>query len=320
MPNRWTRLPLAGLLLAALLAVACRPEPGPVPGAPAEPVAAVEALAGALREGDLKRYAELSLPPALHAQQKALWRRQLAEKSSFDAEQAARYAELMQQLAAPGAEEALWAKTEPKLAALEQELGPKWTMGVTMLSGFASTAIAASETMSEAEKGHASGLVSALAAWAGDRARFTDRESARKALGVAARAARELDLPTVEAIGALDYEPMLEKAGVAFRAFKQIASAYGIDADAALAQVQAEVVQIEGPRAVVRVRYPLLGETVSFEQPMRQIDGGWYREDAVQALEEALAEAGPEEPATVVGPDAATLGPDAAAPTAAPAN
>jgi hypothetical protein len=60
---------------------------------------------------------------------------------------------------------------------------------------------------------------------------------------------------------------------------------------------------------VVRVRYPLLGKEVSFEQPMRQIDGGWYREDAIEALEQSVAElaAGPAEAPAV-------------APAAAPAN
>jgi hypothetical protein len=307
-----TRIGRVGLLLALLALAACQRDAEPVPGAPDEPVAAVEALAEALREGDLKRYAELSLPPAMHAQQKALWRQQVAAKNPVDAEQAQRYAELMAQLTAPDAEAALWAKAEPKLVALEQELGPKWTLGVTMLSGFATTAISASETMSEAEKGHATGVVTALAEWAGNQAQFTDRERAKQALGVAVRTARELDLPDVAAIEALDYDPMLEKAGLAFRAFKDVVSAYGIDADAALSQVQAEVIAIDGPRAVVRVRYPLLGQEVRFEQPMRQIDGGWYREDAIEALERSVAELG-------VGP--APEATDAvAAPAAAPAN
>jgi hypothetical protein len=245
----------------------------------------------------------------MHAQQKALWRQQVAAKNPVDAEQAQRYAELMAQLTAPDAETALWAKAEPKLVALEQELGPKWTLGVTMLSGFATTAISASETMSEAEKGHATGVVTALAEWAGDQAQFTDRERAKQALGVAVRTARELELPDVAAIEALEYDPMLEKAGVAFRAFKEVMSAYGIDADAALSQVQAEVIAIDGPSAVVRVRYPLLGKEVSFEQPMRQIDGGWYREDAIEALEQSVAELA-----------AASAEAPAVAPAAAPAN
>lgn len=303
-----TRIGRLGLLSAVLALAACQREPEPVPGAPDEPVAAVEALAEALREGDLKRYAELSLPPAMHAQQKALWRQQVAAKNPIDDEQAQRYAELMAQLTAPDAEAALWAKAEPKLVALEQELGPKWTLGVTMLSGFATTAISASESMSEAEKGHATGVVTALAEWAGDQAQFTDRQRAKQALGVAVRTARELDLPSVDTLEALDYDPMLEKAGIAFRGFKSMISAYGIDADAALSQVQAEVVSIDGPRAVVRVRYPLLGKQVSFEQPMRHVDGGWYREDAIEALERSVAELG------------APVAPTAAAPAAASAN
>lgn len=307
-----TRIGRVGLLFALLALAACQRDAEPVPGAPDEPVAAVEALAEALREGDLKRYAELSLPPAMHAQQKALWRQQVAAKNPVDAEQAQRYAELMAQLTAPDAEAALWAKAEPKLVALEQELGPKWTLGVTMLSGFATTAISASETMSEAEKGHATGVVTALAEWAGDQAQFTDRERAKQALGVAVRTARELDLPDVAAIEALEYDPMLEKAGVAFRAFKEVVSAYGIDADAALSQVQAEVIAIDGPSALVRVRYPLLGQEVRFEQPMRQIDGGWYREDAIEALERSVAE--------LDAAPATGMADSAAAPAAAPAN
>lgn len=291
MPNRWTRV--LTLLFLALALAACRREPAPIEGAPGEPVAAVEALAAALREGDLARYAELSLPPSMQAQQRALWREQVAANAPIDEEQAQRYAELMAQLTAPDAEAALWAKAEPRLAALEQELGPKWTLGVTMLSGFATTAITASETMSEAEKGHASGVVEALADWAGDQATFTDRQAAKRALGVAVRTARELDLPDVQAIQALEYDAMLDKAGVAFRGFKEALAAYGIDTDAALSQVSAEVIALDGPRAVVRVRYPLLGQEVRFEQPMVLIDGGWYREDAVQSLQEAIAAAAP---------------------------
>ena len=320
----WTR-PLSsrivrvGLLLALLALAACKREPEPVPGAPDEPVAAVKALAEALREGDLKRYAELSLPPAMHAQQKALWRQQVAAKNPVDEEQAQRYAELMTQLTAPDAEAALWAKAEPKLAALEQELGPKWTLGVTMMAGFATTAITASDSMSEAEKSHATGVVAALSEWADDQAQFTDRERATQALAVAEATARELDLPTAESIEALDYEPMLDKAGVAFRGFKAALAAYGIDADAALSQVQAEVIQLDGPRAVVRVRYPLLGKEVSFEQPMRQIDGGWYRADAIQSLETLIADSAAAEPAQPTADVAPVVG-DETAPAAAPAN
>lgn len=296
MPIRWTRctpsplIRLIALLLLVALLAACKREPEPIPGAPQEPVAAVEALAGALREGDLKRYSELSLPPAMRAQKAELWRRQVAAAPAIDAEKVQRFNAMMAMLTAPDAEAVLWAKAEPRLAAMQQELGPKWTMGVTMLSGFATTAIAANPTLSEAEKAHATGVVEAFAGWAGDQAQFTDEARARQAIAAAVRTAREIDLPSFDAARALEYDALLEKGGVAFRGAKLIAAAYGVDADAALSQVQAEVVELEGDRAVVRVRYPLFGREVRFEQPMLRIDGGWYREDAVQGLERALAE------------------------------
>ena len=305
-------LPLASRLLAFVLAAgllaACRREPEPVEGAPREPVAAVEALADALRDGDVPRYAQLSLPPAMRVEQAALWERQRAVAPPVDQQAMERYDRLMGRLLAPDAEAALWAEAEPRLAAMQQELGPKWTLGVTMLAGFASAAIAADETLSEAEKSHAGAVVDALAAWAGEQAQFTDPASAKAAIGIAVRTARELDLPTLDALQALDHAAVLEKGGVALRGAKAIAQAYGIDFDAALSQVQAEVIALEDARAVVRVRYPLLGEQVSFEQPMRLIDGGWYREDAIASHQAAMAA------------EAGRLGADEAAPLAAPAN
>jgi len=287
--NRWTR-PLLLLILAVSL-TACRRDPAPVEGAPLEPVAAVEALAAALHDGDLRRYADLSLPPPMRAQQAALWRRQMAVAPPIAAEQVQRYNELMALLTAPDAEARLWAQAEPRLAAIQQQVGPRWSMGVTMMSGFAKTAIAADPTLSAAEQSHAAGVVDAVAAWAGDPAVLTDPARGKAAIGIAVRTARELDLPTLEAARALEHDAMLDKAGVAFRGAKAIAAAFGVDVQAALSQVQAEVVEIDpaGDRAVVRVRYPLLGQQVEFQQPMVRIDGGWYREDAIDALNAALA-------------------------------
>lgn len=292
MPNRWTstavaRACLRGALLALVLLAlaACRREPEPLPGAPGEPVAAMLALAEALREDDLVRYARLSVPPALQAAQEAAWRAHWQTVGEEGSERAERYAEWMAELTAADAEAALMARAEPRLAQFERELGPRWTVGVAMLAGFAQAAIAASEELSEPDKAHARGVVEALAEWAGEQAAFTDRERARTAIAAMVRTARALDLPRLEAVQTLDYATLLAKGGIALRGAKDVALAYGIDLDASLSALQAEVIRLEGEdRAVLRVRYPLLGETVSFEQVMVRIDDGWYREEAVQAL------------------------------------
>lgn len=322
MLNRWTRLSrpalrLAGVAAFALLLAACKREPQPIEGAPDEPVAAVEALAGALAEGDLVAYSRLSLPPELRAKQAELWRQQMAAPIPIADDKVRRYNELMATLTAPDAEARLWAAAEPRLAAMQEQVGPKWALGVTMLSGFATAAIAADPTLSDAEQSHAEGVVDAVSEWAKDQANFTDPARAKQAIGIAVRTARAMELPTLEAARTLEYDAMLGKASVAFRGSKEIAGAFGVDIGAALAQVQADVVELDGPRAVVRVRYPLLGKEVSFEQPMVRIGEGWYREDAVQSLEKALAEQAAAMPPAVAG-EAAT-GEGAPAPAAAPA-
>jgi len=278
-----------GLLLLVLLGSGCRREPAALEGAPAEPVEAVQALAQALHEGDLVRYARLSVPPAMYAEQQVLWRQSLASATPLDPAEAERWRRLMAELTAPDAEAALWARIEPRLQDLEQQVGPSWEVGVGMLAGFATAAIAAHPALSEAEKAHAKSLVEATRGWAAERAHFTDPARAQAAIAVAVQTAHALQLPELEALRTLELEAALGKAGVAFRGGKALAAAYGIDVDAALAQVQAEVIALEGDHAIVRVRYPFLGQIVDFEQPMVRIDGGWYRADAVEAHRKAMA-------------------------------
>ena len=299
MPNRCTRTPpttpatrwplLFGLLLVVALGSGCRREPAPIEGAPAEPVEAVQALAGALREGDLVRYARLSVPPAMYAEQQQLWRQSLLSAAPVDPVEAERWRGLMAALTAPDAEAALWARVEPRLQDLEQQVGPSWEVAVGMMPGFAAAAIAAHPALSEAEKAHARSLVEAVSAWAGDQARLTDPARAQAAIAVAVRTARALQLPELEGLRKLELEAALTKGSVALEGFKALAAAYGIDLDAALAQVEAEVIALEGDHATLRVRYPLLGQVVEFEQPMVRIDGGWYRAEAVESHRRAMA-------------------------------
>lgn len=290
MHKLWFRGPVL-LLLTLIAATGCRPEPEPITAAPAEPVAAVKALAAALQEGDLRRYVELSLPAELRNQQEALWRLRMQQDVPFDPAEAERYRQLMQRLTAPDAEAALWATIEPRLADLSQQAGPQWSLGVAMMAGFARAAVAAHPTMSEAGQAHAAGLIQAIEGWAAKPGLLVDPDRARQAIAIVVDTARALELPTLEQAGQLEYSALLDRGSIALRGIKDLARAYGIEVDAALQQVEAEVVALEAERAVLRVRYPLLGTQVVFEQPMLRIDGGWYREDAVQSLQLRLAAA-----------------------------
>ncbi|GAB2665529.1 hypothetical protein [Arenimonas aestuarii] len=293
----------AALLLIALALVACRRDP-PVEDAstvPGSPVAAIEAQAQALRDNDLVRWSRLGLPPELHARTEALWNRRLAEAGPPDPEEAREYADMMSRLMAPDAEQALMRDIEPKLSEFETEIAGQWPLMQATAAIFLNAAIEANTELSAAEKSHGQELVSALLDWA-QPALFTDRARARQAVAALSATARELDLPTLEDARALEMMPAMEKGGVALVGIKQAAQAYGMDLDASLDGVEADLVSREGDQARVKVTYPLLGETISFEMDMQRVGEGWYSADAIRQAEADLAEAGPD---TAVTPSAA---------------
>ncbi|WP_374603420.1 hypothetical protein [Arenimonas sp.] len=307
---------LAALLLIALALVACRRDPpaeeaSTVPGSP---VAAIEAQAQALRDNDLVRWSRLSLPPELHARSEALWNQRLAEAEPADPEEAREYADTMARLMAPDAEQALMRDIEPKLAELETEIAGQWPLMQATAGIFLNAAIEANTELSAADKSHGQELVAAMLAWA-QPSLFTDRERAREAIRALSATARELDLPTLEDARALEMMPAMEKGGVALAGIKQAAKAYDMDLDASLDGMEVELLSSEGDQARVKVTYPLLQQTVSFEMDMQRVGEGWYSADAIRQAEADLAEAGQDAgtEADLAGPpapdaDAATPG------------
>lgn len=288
-----TRQPAWALfaLLSLVLAIgACKRESADTARAPGDPVAAVEGLAGALRDNDLVRYSRLSLPPDLYAQSEALWLKRQAEAEPATPEDAAEYADLMARLTAPDAETALMRDLEPKLAKLETEIAGQWPLMQATASIFLNAAIQANTELSDAEKAHGTEVVDSLMAWA-QPALFTDRERARKAVAALSRTARDLDLPTLQHARALPMQPALEKGGIALAGVKDVARAYGLDIDKSLDGMKAELVSTEGDQATVKVSYPLLDKTVSFEMALVRRDEAWYSAEAVRQAEAELAEA-----------------------------
>ena len=314
-----TRLParaLFALLSLVLVLGACRRESAAPVAAPGDPVAAVEGLADALRDNDLVRYSRLSLPPDLHAQNEALWLRRQAEAEPPTAEEAADYEQLMARLTAPDAEAALMRDLEPKLVKLETEIAGQWPLMQATASIFLNAAIQANTELSDAEKAHGTEVVGSLMAWA-QPALFTDRERARKAIAALSRTAKKLDLPTLDRARALPMQPALEKGGVALAGAKDVAQAYGLDLDKSLDGVKAELVSVEGDQALVKVSYPLLDKTVSFDMALVRRDDAWYSADAVRQIEAELAEAAQEAAAPAEAPTAPEAEAGAAAPDSA---
>ena len=55
--------------------------------------------------------------------------------------------------------------------------------------------------------------------------------------------------------------------------------------------MKAELVSTEGDQATVKISYPLLDKTVSFEMALVRRDEAWYSAEAVRQAEAELAEA-----------------------------
>lgn len=284
----WALLALLSLVLAL---GACRKDSPAEAQAPGDPVAAVEGLAKALRDNDLVRYSQLSLPPDLHARTEALWNRRVAEAEPVDDADAAEYDKLMARLTAPQAEAELMRDLEPKLAKLEVEIAGQWPMMQATALIFLNAAIQANTELSAEEKAHSNEVVAGLMAWA-QPSLFTDRARARTAVSALVQTAGELDLPTLAQARALPMVPAMEKGGIALAGIKRVTLAYGLDLDRALDGVKAELVSAEGDTARVKVSYPLLDKTVSFEMEMIRRGDGWYSAQSVRDAEAELADAG----------------------------
>jgi hypothetical protein len=285
MPRLATRF-LALLLLACLLGVAgCRREAV----APGDPVAAVKGMAAAVRNNDLVRYSRLSMPPRLHQQMEARWLTNLALAAPPTAEQESDYQHWMGRLTTKDAEDKLYQRFDSRLKKFEAEINSQWPLMKATGGIFITGLIKANDSLTQAEKGHAQAVGSALLNGV-TPAMLVDRDKARQAIAVLTATARELNLPTLKQTRQLEMIPALEKGGVALKGFKKIGRIYGLDLDASLDGVEARVVAVEGNLATMEVSYPLFGQQVKFELEMLRRDGRWYSANAVRSAEAELAQ------------------------------
>ena len=286
--TRVLRLLLACLLLGGLLALApgCRR----AAVAPGDPVAAVKGLAKALKDDDLVRYSQLSMPPELHKQMEARWHQKLVEAKPATPKQKQDYARWMERLTAPDAETTLYARWDARMQKFEPEIRSRWPLMQATGGIFLNGLIKANDKLGPGEKAHAKAVSEAVLAWLKPET-IVDRARAKQAISVITESARELDLPTLDDTRKLEMLPALEKGGEVMRALKDVAKVYGVDADASLAQVQAKVVSASDDRATLEVSYPLLGNTVRFEMELLRRDKRWYPADAVRKAESELGPA-----------------------------
>jgi hypothetical protein len=274
------------LVLAGLLALpaGCRRSAQ----APGDPVAAVKGLAKAVRDNDLLRYSQLSMPPDLRKRVEERWHQRLLQAAPPTEAQRKDYARWMGRLTAPDAEAKLFARYDARMKKFEKELNSQWPLMQATGTIFLNGLIKANDKLSEPEKAHARAVGGALLQWLKPEL-IADRERARQAIAVLTKTARAVELPTLADTRKLEMDESLDKGSELLKAGKHIGRIYGLDLDASLEGVDARVLSAQGDEATMEVSYPLLGQTVRFEMELLRINKRWYPADAVRKAQADLA-------------------------------
>lgn len=291
-------LPLAASALLALALVGCESNNQQVASKAPEtlgPAETVSASAEHLRRGDIAALIQGAVPPDRYETLRSEWSQRTQEEPSSEADRK-EFAEMMAKLTAADAEAALMTELEPELAKVEAEMGPQLPLMVGMGRGFAVQSLMESKQLDDAQKQQATAMIDALAAWV-QNAKFFDREHARAAIGHVVSTARGLELTSLEQVEALDFDAAMAKAGQVYLGVSKALAVYGLDLDATLASVKAEVVEQQDDLAKVKVSYSLFNQPLSFETRMVRRNDRWFGEDAMKQIEKQFAPEAQEAPA-----------------------
>lgn len=291
-------LPL--LLIAALGMVACSkdesaaPEAAKVAAASTTPDSAVQAQLDALKAGQFSSAFLASIPPSMIDQMRAKWTTQMAEPASEEDRKS--FEDMMAELTADGAEDAIYAKIEPDLLQFKDTAAMQMPMYVGMGRGILAAGVQQREDLSAEQKTQAMASIDAFAKWA-ETAQFADPALAKQAIGHVCKAARDLKLKNIDELRALSFDEAVKRGDVLFVAVKDILGTYGFKIDDVLATAKTEVVSQTGDSAKVKVTYTMFDAPLSFESEMVKLDGRWYGKDALESLKKDLAEPAVEESA-----------------------
>ncbi|WP_369935217.1 hypothetical protein [Xanthomonas tesorieronis] len=290
MPPRQTRLtPLQVvpvLLLAALALSGCKRSPAELPGASAEPAAAVRELAHTLQRNDLAGYARAAVPPAHYQQLQQAWSEDRSRWPLTQLPLAERLPEVLDTLSAPDAERTLQRAFDAQLggqtASLRQAAHSLGLFGVQYLRN--------QSDYTPEQRGHYVQLVEALSAWA-EQAPLAERKRAQAAISQLSAAARRTGLRSDADLHGLGMEQSLQRLGPFLGVLKTVLAGYGLDLDASARELRTGLVSQQGDQAVVRIQYPLGGAEIDTTAVLVRRQGRWYLRDTLHEVDALLAAA-----------------------------
>lgn len=258
-----------------------------------------------IRTGNFNGFWKHALPPADYVTLHADWAQRQRGEPPVTAEDRAHFAAALQQITAPGAENALYATLQPKLATQYKDQLP---VLISVGEALAKNAAAQNKRLDAAQKTQLIAVLDVLAPWA-QQAPWFDPARAKQSLGIAVSTARKLDLKSPDQVRTMDFDTTMNKYAIGYAGLKQLLANYGLSVDDTLGSVKATQIDNSGGRARVKIAYTLLGKPLSTETKLVQVNSRWYSQDMLNSVREAhrqLAE--PVAPPTTP-PASATTGP-----------
>lgn len=284
---------LASLLFAVSACGEKTPEQAAAPAAQAStPDGAILRSAQLLKDDDIQGLIRHAMPPPDYERTREEWTRDI-NSTPVTEEDRQKFAETMQKLTAPGAEEALFAEIEPQLRAFDAEYQQQMPMYVAMGTGWLQGMVQESKELSPEARQQAIAAIAAMGEWV-RKTRFTDPDLVKQVIAILVRAARAVDVHTLEQARALGFEQSMDKMRITVRALKDALAVYDLSVDHTLDSVKAEVLSNDGNTAKVLVSYSLFDTPLTGEMEMVNVDGRWYDKDTIEKLRAQATESGDE--------------------------
>lgn len=264
------------LLALSLVVAACSSDSGG--GGPASsPDAAISSSVQALKDNDMAAFLAATMPPEMIEEMQTEFESARAEP--VDPNEAQQFADMMQRLTAPGAEDQLSAEIKPQL----QQNAAQLPFLIGMARGMAQSSLQQSQDLNDEQKTQAGQLLVSVADWA-ESADFTNPDKLDQAIAVVCNAARAMELDSLEAAQALSFDDALGKAGGVLGATKELLNIYGLSMDEFLDSVSTKTVNSDDGSATVEVAYSLFGQSHSTEVQMAKAGDHWFSQGIVDEM------------------------------------
>lgn len=239
---------------------------------PASPEAAVLLPVQHARDGDVAALLERSIPAEVLDEARRSWEE--TRSAPLDPEQRMQIDGTLGMLTAPSAVDNLMLMIEPQLAQVQpQQLA-------AMIRSFGGMAVAQAGQQGVDQRSAAE-LVEAIAAWV-ESSRLDDPALAREAVTAFCDGVRALGIDSVEQVRQLDFDQLLDKAGVLLATVKQVLAVYGVSVDEMLDSYRVEVRERSADRAVLAVQATLFDTAWSDEIEVRRVGDRWFAASALE--------------------------------------